>query len=176
MIDFYNKVRDEAFAVSSSLKFRLIDIHPEAMQAADPNADELLARIKQGQDFAELARQYSHGSKKALGGLWELQDPDSLVRPYDVLARQGRTLKPGDIAGPIEAPGHIFIMKLEEMQTGGYRPFEQVQSEVQEMIFADRRDKVMTKLNDRLMRHAALGIKDEFVDFCLERMYELSMQ
>lgn len=185
LIECYNQMKDEYFARPAMIRFRLIDIQPAWLEASDPNksrrelakelANELLGRIKAGEDFGELAEQYSQG--QAI--IWrdvEVSSPQSLAKPYDILAAQVERLKPGQIAGPIEASGHVFIMELEEKQLGGYEPFEKVQQNVEEKIMFDRRRKVFNSLHAKLMQQAKFGETGEFIDFCLEEIYQMSKQ
>jgi parvulin-like peptidyl-prolyl isomerase len=168
------------------MTFRLIDIRPARLKVADPNedrqrlakelADQLLARIQSGEDFGELAKQYSHGHRGEFGGLWKPVHPKSLAVPYDRLAVEAENMEPGQIAKPIAAKDRIFIMKLEEKQSAGYEPFEKVQSQVENKIIIDRQDEAFNRLKARLMRQAELGRTDEFVDFCLAKIHRMSKQ
>jgi len=184
LVDCYNRIKDKYFARAAKIRFRLIDIQPARLKAADPNQDrrqlgrilanKLLELIKSGQDFGELAKQYSQGSWRQFGGLWRPVQPSSLAAPYDVLAAEADKMKPGDVSGPIVTNEHIFIMKLEEKQIAGYEPFENVQDLVREKILSERRNEVIDKLNAEIRREAKLSRTDKFVDFCLEKIYRIS--
>jgi parvulin-like peptidyl-prolyl isomerase len=184
--DCYNEIKDERFARDAKITFRLIDIQPARLQVADPNqdrrqlakalADNLLVRLKSGDDFSELAKQYSHGPFKDKGGLWPSLQPQSLAAPYDMIAGQALRTEPGQVAEPIISKEHVFIMKLEEKQAVGYQPFAQVQEDVEKEIMSNRRNEVYKKLNESLIEEAKLDRADEFVDFCLEKIYRLSRQ
>jgi len=188
MAEYYERRKDELFLKPMKLQFRFIDIEPAKVDIADPNqnrleearklAQELLGRIKAGEDFGALAQQYSHGVERESGGLlWQIPvQPESVDKPYDVLAAEAQKIEAGQIAGPIETAEHIFIMKLEEKQAGGYEPFEKVQKQVEERILYEQRNDVVERLNAKLVEHAGLGKTDEFVDFCLERIYQMSNQ
>ena len=76
-------------------------------------ADWLYELLEQGEDFDELARQYSHGSFREFGGLWQSVQPDSLAAPYDLLAAEAENIEPGQITDLIVTAEHVFIMKLE---------------------------------------------------------------
>jgi parvulin-like peptidyl-prolyl isomerase len=168
LMDCYDRMKDKSFARVARITFRLIDIRPTRLEVTDPNADRLqlateladrlLARLRSGEDFGELAKQYSHGDLGAFGGLWRPVQPASLAAPYDVLAAQAAWMEPGRVAGPIEAEGHVFIMKLEGKQSAEYEPFEQVQEQVRA----------------RIIQQAELGRTDRFIDFCLEKIYRMS--
>ena len=82
-------------------------------------AEDLRKRIDAGEDFAELAKQYSHDPLGAQGGLMRPRAPDAFAAPYDVLAEKAKTVEQGQVAGPIEAPGHFFLMKVERQAGSG---------------------------------------------------------
>lgn len=184
MMDCYDRIKDRYFARASKIRFRLIDIQPDKLVLQDPNDDplrlagtmvnELMGLIKSGEDFGELAKKYSQGDWKDFGGLWREIQPSSLARPYDVLAAEAERIGTGEVAGPIVSGQHIFIMKLEEKQIAGYEPFEDVQDLVREKILLDRRNEVTEKLNAEIRWQAKLNRTDEFLDFCLEKIYRLS--
>ena len=194
LLDCYNDMKDEFFATPAMIEFRLIDIQPEKLQMEEPNTscreqakklvDELMRRLRAGEDFGELAKQYSHGHRASSGGLWKPVQPDSLARDYDVLAAQAKSIEPGQIAGPIETAAfpqsgvaeHIFIMRLEEKRQESVEPFEKVQSHVKAKVIFDRRKEAVDKLSARLVQQARLGRKNEFVDFCLKKIYQICNQ
>jgi len=182
LVDCYDRMKDKFFSKPAIIKFRLIDIEAAKLDITDPNQDrlegarklagELVGRIKAGEDFGTLAGAYSHGLQREFGPI----QPESLANPYDVLATEAEKIGPGQIAGPIETAGHIFIMKLEEKQIAGYEPFEKVQKQVENKILSEQRSEVVNRLEARLREQAGLGKTDEFVDFCLEKIYQMSKQ
>lgn len=184
LIDCYNQMKDEHFAIEPRIAFRLIDIQPGRFELTDPNqdrheiakdlADKLAERLKSGEDFAELAKQYSHGHRKDFGGLWPPVNPESLAAPYNLIAIEADKIEPGQIAGPLVATWHVFIIKLEEKQLAGYEPFEDVQEQVARQVAINRHNELVNQLNARLKREAEAGSTDEFVDFCLEKIYQMA--
>ncbi len=180
----YEKIKDERFAREGVLQFRLIDVQVDRMELNDPNedparkardrAEELRRRIEAGEDFGELAKQYSHGHRREMGGLWRPRDPKALAAPYDEIAKKAQGMEPGQIAGPIEAPGHFFVVKLEEKQEGGYQPLSEVQGEVRKAIREKRWQEARQELEAEIARQVALVDTSRFVDSCLERLYRLA--
>ena len=166
--DQYETMKDEYFRLDASVQFQLIDIQPDKLQLQDPNEDrwkasqelanELLARIKSGEDFGELAKQFSHGHMKEFGGLWQPVKPSSLAARYEKVVQATRYLEPGQVSDIIKADDRIFIVKLINKQTAGYESFE------------------IKKLNARVMQQTQFGEADEFVNFCLEKIYRISNQ
>lgn len=184
LIAQYEQMKDPAFVQEGLLQFRLIDLQIARVELDDPSenpiekarklAEELRRRIDAGEDFAELAKQYSHGHRSEQGGLWRPRDPDALAAPYDTLARRAGSMEPGQVAGPIEEDAHVFIMKLEEKQEAGYRPLSEVQEEVRRALLEGRRDEAVRELEQEIARQAAVVDTSAFVDYCLESIYYLA--
>ena len=181
LVKAYNKTKDEVFTTPARVKFQLIDIQPALLDVQDANqsrieqarqlAKELLEKIDGGEDFGQLAEQYSHGPRQALGGLWKALEPNSLAEPYDILGKRAEEIESGQIAGPIEADGHIFIMRLVNKQARGVEPFEKVQKQIEEQIIKERREKAVYELRVKFVERAALSDMAGFVDFCVEEIY-----
>jgi len=186
LVSCYNEMKGEFFAIQAMITFRLIDIQLPKLETTDPNrsrleqakelADELVRRLQKGEDFGELAKQYSHGHTASLGGLWQPVQPESIAKPYDALAVEAEKIQPGQIAGPIEADEHIFIMKLEEKRPKSFEPLENVQQEVEAKITFDRRKKAFDEFSSKLVQQAALNERDKFIDFCLEKIFRRCLQ
>ena len=185
LMECYNQMKDESFAIPAAIQFRLIEIQPgrlklwqvsERPELARRLASRLLERIQSGEDFSKLAKQYSHGPFRGFGGLWKPVRPDSLAAPYDMLAAEAEKTEPGQITGLIETSENVFIMKLEAKQSAGYVPFEDVQEQVRDKIIFDRQNEVLRQVNDELLQQAELSNTDEFVDFCLDKIYQMRDQ
>ena len=179
----YDRVKDERFAQSAQMKFELLDIEVARLKVTDPNqcrqerakklADELVTRIQAGEDLRTLAGEHGGVSYIRFGDPIE---PESLTEPYDALATEAEKLNPGNISRPIDAGDHILIMKLEEKRAKSYRPFEQVQSQVERMIIAERQQQAREEVRAKLVQEVTIGQTSEFVDFCLRRIYQMGRE
>jgi peptidyl-prolyl cis-trans isomerase D len=181
MMSAYDATKEQLYAKPGVLQFRLIDLEPAKMRDIDANRprqeqameliDGIVKRIKQGEDFGQLAEEYSKANKALTGGLWPKLAPDSLVAPYDILVRQAATMKPGETTGPVEVKGHIFVMQLVEYQPKSVEPFEKVQSQVKARISFERMRQAIDKLNEELVEQASSADRERFVDFCVREIY-----
>jgi parvulin-like peptidyl-prolyl isomerase len=179
LLDRYNEMKDEFFVRPATVKFRLIDIEAAKLAVADPNqsqlerarelADELLRCLQTDEDFVKLAKEYSEVS------FIDHSDgvqPENLEKPYDVLATEAEKIEPGQIAGPIEAGEHIFIMKLEEKRAKSFKPLREVQREVETKIMLDRQEQAREEIIAKLVQQTAIGQRSEFIDFCLKKIWD----
>jgi hypothetical protein len=183
LVDCYNKMKEEFFAVPAAMKFQLIDIEPAKLKVTEAGKDrrqsgialanELIKRIKAGEDFGESVKGYSGVSFVRFS---EPVRPVSLAEPYDVLVAEAEKMQPGEVTGPVEAERgeHIFIMELEEKRPGSFRPLGDVQRQVKEKIILDRREQAAREIDAKLARQAALVERSEFVDFCVKEIYRIS--
>jgi len=183
MLAVYNETKDK-FTTPAVLQFRLIDIEPAKIKNIDANlplnwqakdlAEKIVALIKQGQDFEQLARDFSHDHMAQAGGLWRKLDPEALAAPYDILPKLAQTMKPGDIAGPVEAQNHIFIMQLVSYQPKAVVPFDKVQNQLKAEITRKRSGEAFDKLEAELSQQASTADKTRFVDFCVHEIYRMA--
>ncbi|MCU0916837.1 MAG: peptidyl-prolyl cis-trans isomerase [Planctomycetes bacterium] len=177
----YEEIKDRRFVREKVFQPRLIDIDVakmkgegsggDALQQARRLAQELRRRLDAGEDFAELAKRYSHDSRAVDGGLWRPRNPDSLASPYEVLAEKAKDVPLGQVIGPIEAPGHFFILRVEDVQEGGYRPLSEVQDEVRKDIMDQRLSAMSDELDTEIAREVSLVDTSRFVVYSLERFY-----
>ena len=181
LLVFYNANKDRLFSKQGLLEFRLIDIQPAKITLDDPNqdssqaaqqlVDKIIAEIEQDQDFAALAKQYSHGHKAESGGLWSSSSPESIAAPYDILVTKAESMQIDEVTEPIDAAGRIFIMKLLKNQQTQHTSFEQAQQRIEEYVLAKRRLEEVNKLQEKLLARAGVIEKGGFVEFCTEQIY-----
>ena len=186
LLDYYNRIKDQSYIIQAKLQFQLIDIEVAKVEITDPNkargqqagelAEDLVSRLEAGADFGELAKKHSHGHRALFGGLWKPVQPQSLAKPYDILAQEAEKFEPDQIAGPIAAGEHIFIMKLLEKQDESVEPFEKVQDQIEARITLERQKKAIDQISSKLAQRADLTQKEEFMDFCLEEVYRMINQ
>ena len=186
MMAYYNAVRDEQFCRSGKLEFHAIDILPKllaadrigegqtAQQAAMELAAALAARAQAGEEFAELAKTYSHGPLAKTGGKWlpVTLGANSLPQPYDILETEAVKLQPGQVSEPIVNADHIFILKLDSKDMGGCKSFEEVQPLIERQLLFKHQQQQYEEYISKLMRQAGLVELDRFTEFCTNAAYD----
>ena len=181
LVTQYHKMKDEHFVLLPKIQFKLMDIHTDKLQSADPNTDpveearrlatDLARQLRSGADFAELARAHSDGVFNEQGGQWPLRSPDSFVEPYDQVIEAARSARVGDIVGPVEVPGRFFVLKLDRRQQKGYRPMDEVQGEVENEIRDERFQAAYKEFIEEISTHREAGETAPYIDHCIDEAY-----
>jgi peptidyl-prolyl cis-trans isomerase D len=120
--------------------------------AALAQAQQVLAQAKAGKDFGALAKQYSQDpGSAASGGDLGWAERASFVKPFaDTLF----SMKVGDIAGPVKTQFGYHIIRLDEIQAGNTKSFEQARAELETQVrrnlAADRFGEIQEQLQSKI--------------------------
>ncbi len=100
----------------------------EAEQKAKKNAEDILQKIKDGKDFAELAKEHSEdpGSGPRGGDLGEFTK-GTMVPEFE---KALDNMKAGELAGPIKTVFGYHIIKLDELKEERKKPVSEVKEEI----------------------------------------------
>ena len=105
---------------------------PEDKQKAKTEADEVLAKLKAGGDFAALAKEHSDdpGSKEKAGDLsWIAQG--QTVEPFEKAAF---ALKDQEVSGVVETRFGYHVIQRLETQAAGVVPFDHVKERIRSFL------------------------------------------
>lgn len=101
-------------------------------------AENIVSRIRSGEDFAALAREFSQGPGAQEGGdlgFFKLSTLDSQ------LAEILEEMSPGDVTDPILRNGSVHIIKLLERTRGEQRSFEEVRDAIYDRFYQEEVNK-----------------------------------
>ena len=105
------------------------DAPPEKVDAAKKKAEEILARIRKGESFAELAKKFSEDSGSAKeGGDLGFFGRGVMDKAFEKAAF---ALKAGEVSEPVRSTFGFHIIKLEGIRGGETKPFEQVRAQLE---------------------------------------------
>lgn len=112
--------------------------------AAEKKANELLAQLKAGTDFAKLASEHSGDYASAQrGGDLGLFARDEMVAEFSQAAFALKN--PGDLAGPVRTSFGFHVLQLVEKKGPGRRPFEEVREQLLYEVRMTIRGEVMAE-------------------------------
>lgn len=148
----YDAEKDVRFSTPEERHARHIQItFGTDKAAAKKKAEDLLAAIKGGKDFAEEAKTSSEdpGSKANGGDLGWLRKGSLPVKEIEDAVFG---MKAGDIEGPVETTYGYHLVKLDEVRAATTKPFEQadVQTELADVWRTREAEKKFQDLSDKL--------------------------
>lgn len=113
--DEVKAVLDKLNASKGTEEYRVGEIFlsstPYTEQQTLQNANKILDQLKNGASFAGYARQYSEASTAAVGGDLGWVRPEQLPEQLATVLRQ---MGPGTISNPIEVPGGVSIIAVQD--------------------------------------------------------------
>ena len=157
---YYQEHRDR-FALSEEYTLSQILIRP---RSPDDTADakekvrEVMTRLKQGESFEDLALRFSDGPNASHG------DRLGLVRQGELLPGIERAiapLVPGGTSDMIETSEGFHIVRVEDKKPKQFRPYEQVRTEIQGLVFQQKSEDAFQSWLADLKNKAYIEIKFE---------------
>ncbi len=112
------------------------DAPAAAVEAAREKITGILAQARAGKDFSELATQYSEDEgSRAEGGFLGAFRREAVVAPF---AEAAFALKPGEIGEPVRTQFGWHLIKVEKVNEGRSRGFDEVKAEIAARLTAER--------------------------------------
>ena len=136
--DYYERsIADAAGPEERRASHILISADDRGDAEARALAESLFARIRDGEDFAELAREYSDDTGSgADGGDLGWAEPGFFVEEFED-ALWGLS-EAGELAGPVETIFGWHVIRLDEIRESDVAPFEEMRDELAEDFARDR--------------------------------------
>ncbi len=108
---------------------------PDEVEGARQRIENVLKLANAGQDFAELARQYSEGPTKTKGGDLGTFGRQDMVKPF---ADKAFSMEAGQISEPVRTDFGWHIIKVEQVNPAATRSLNEARAEIQKNLTADR--------------------------------------
>ena len=128
-----NKYRSDARARIRHILLTLPErAAPDRVQAVMAEGKELYERVKAGEDFATLAKQYSQGAGQADGGDIGWIKRGTLIPGLEEVAFE--KLQVGQVSEPFRTSMGVHIVKLEAREAGNVLPLATVAPRIKEEL------------------------------------------
>ena len=154
MKKFYEQNKDK-FKSGEQIKASHILVKTEK------EAKEVLAQLKAGGNFEELAKKSSVDSSSAKGGDLGWFGKGSMVPAFEKAAL---ALKEGQISEVVKSDFGFHIIKLTGKRPAGIRPFEEVKEQIKGAIMPAKQQEVFQKIKDELKKTAKITIKEDVLN------------
>ena len=144
--EYYEK-NAAKFKQPESAKLRIISTSDEK------KAQDILAKIKQGDDFGELAYGLSEDAYRVKSGDIGYIHKGRMLPEIDAVAFK---LKAGEVSDIIKAENNWFIIKVEDKKPEQQMTFEETKAKLQKELEAERANELKKKWIDGLRAKAKI--------------------
>jgi peptidyl-prolyl cis-trans isomerase SurA len=134
---------------------------PARVPAAEAKAQQLLASIRKGEKFEEVAKKSSDGPTAAQGGELGAFKRGALAKE---LENTVFAMKTGDVSDVIRTKQGLIILKVVEHQSAGIPPQKEVESQINEALYYQKLQPALRTFLTKLREDAYIDIKPGFID------------
>jgi peptidyl-prolyl cis-trans isomerase C len=158
--EYYEKHKPE-FVRPEAVRLGMISINVDPAATKEEraerrkHAEEILAKAKAGEDFADLAFKYSNDDWRVKGGDFGIRHRGQLDPEIEKAAF---ALKPGEISGLIETIYGYHFVKLEERLPGTQLSFEEMKDKLRKKLEENRTKELTGTLLKRLKENSKIEI------------------
>ncbi len=121
---------------------------------SEKEALDIIARLKKGEKFEDLAKKYSlDGSKDYGGDLGYFTAPEMVAE----FSKAAFSLKVGEISQPVKTDFGWHVIKVEDRKMGAVQPFDQVKAALRNVLLRKKVQETM----DEIRKTAKVEVLDE---------------
>jgi peptidyl-prolyl cis-trans isomerase SurA len=121
----------------------------------------MLRRIKDGEDFATLAKRFSDGSTAQQGGYLGVYKRGELSKQ---LEDQVFAMKKNQLTDVIETKQGYLILQVLERYEEGEQPFEKVENEIMDHLYSERMEPALREYLKTLREQSYVVVKPGYQD------------
>lgn len=151
-IEQYYRENKDRFYQDDSVHLRLIQI---ARDPGEPDgdlrgkADAILLRLRSGEKFEDLAREYSSDSRRAKGGDWGWMKRSDLKPEF---SEPLFAVKKGECSEPVVLPEGCFLLYADERKYAGIQPLDEVRDQIERILVQEMTRETSDRWLERLRR------------------------
>jgi len=148
---FYDENKDK-FKTGEQLKASHILVKSEK------EAQDILAQLKGGANFEDLAKKYSTDSTAAKGGDLGWFSKGAMVPEFDKAAFG---LKEGELSGIVKTQFGFHIIKVTGIRPAGIRTFDEVKEQIKTTLLPGKQQEIFQKMKEDLKKNAKVTINED---------------
>ncbi len=158
--DFYNNnpdyfIQEETFQASHILLLIQEDASEEEIQAVKEKITGIRERIVNGEDFAELAKEYSEGPSNVRGGELGVFRKGDMVPPFEQAVLQ---LEVGELSQPVRTQFGYHIILLTDRTEETTASYEDVQESIEYYLNNEKLNNKVRTFTAELKENAEIQI------------------
>ena len=133
-IEQYYKENKDRFYQDDSVHLRLIQL-PRAAGESDGSlrgkAESILLRLRSGEKFEDLAKEYSSDSRHAKGGDWGWMKRSDLKPEF---SEPLFAVKKGECSEPVLLPEGCFLLYADDRKYAGIQSLDEVRDQIERVL------------------------------------------
>ena len=165
VLKYYNEHKAE-FVRPEEVALREIEINTEGKKESElpelkKKAETALQRVKNGEDFGEIAKRFSDGATAKQGGYLGMYKRGELAKPIEDVVFK---MKRNDLTDVLDTKQGFLILQVMEHYDEGQQPVEKVENEIMNSLYNQRMQPAMRDYLKTLREQSYVVIKPEFAD------------
>jgi peptidyl-prolyl cis-trans isomerase SurA len=162
----YYEEHKKEFVKPEQVALRALEISTEGKKESDlpdlkKKAEDMLRRIKDGEDFATLAKRFSDGATAQQGGFLGVYKRGELSKQ---LEDQVFAMKKNQLTDVIETKQGYLILQVLERYEAGEQPFEKVENEIMDHLYSERMEPALREYLKTLREQSYVVVKPGYQD------------
>ncbi len=152
-IEQYYKENKDRFYQDDSVHLRLIQLSRAPGQndgELKGQADAILLRLRSGEKFEDLAKEYSSDSRRAKGGDWGWMKRSDLKPEF---SEPLFAVKKGECSEPVVLPEGCFLLFAEDRKYAGIQPLDEVRDQIERILVQQMGREYEDRWLERLRRN-----------------------
>jgi peptidyl-prolyl cis-trans isomerase SurA len=162
----YYEEHKKEFVKPEQVALRAIEISTDGKKESElpelkKKAEDLLKRIKDGEDFATLAKRFSEGSTAQQGGFLGVYKRGELSKQ---LEDQVFAMKKNQLTDVIETKQGFLILQVLERYEEGEQPYDKVENEIMDHLYSQRMEPALREYLKTLREQSYVVVKPGYQD------------
>ncbi|MHC1696984.1 MAG: peptidylprolyl isomerase [Geobacteraceae bacterium] len=124
----------------------------------EKEAGDILAQLKSGANFEDLAKKFSTDSTGAKGGDLGWFSKGAMVPEFDKVVFG---LKEGQLSGVVKTQFGFHIIKVTGQRPAGVRTFAEVKDQIKSTLLPGKQQEIFQKMKEDLKKNAKVSIKED---------------
>jgi len=125
---------------------------------SEKEAQDILAQLKSGASFEELAKKYSTDSTASKGGDLGWFSKGAMVPEFD---KAVFGMKEGALSGIVKTQFGFHIIKVTGTRSAGIRAFDEVKEQIKSTLLPSKQQEIFQKMKEDLKKNAKVSIKED---------------
>ncbi len=147
--------------VLRSIEINTAGKSPAEVAELKKKADTALKRVKDGEDFAEIAKRYSDGATAKQGGYLGPYKRGELSQQLEDIVFK---MKKNDLTDVIETKQGFLIMQVMEHYDEGLQPVDKVENEIMNKLYEERMQPALREYLTTLREQSYVVVKPGYQD------------